>query len=450
MIRLTRKVFTDLAIWMILFGMSIGIVFPPFSMMLGIPSGYVLTPVFFIACILAGIIVGAVNISLARVVVGRRLRLLAERMRLVAANLQTAGRTDDFSNCTPDHCQIAVDSEDEIGDSTQAFNNLVQTLAASLETETAVRSFTEMLTSQLEVDSLAAQAMPKLIHYTNADGGVLLVENNGELAVSTSHGIRSPELLIGNDHIRQVLRTEKGMNIRLPENIVLEGVLADFRPREVLIEPILYRETVLGAVVLAKSSVFQAEELTRLELFRKGLGLALQNALIYDRLQRLAALDPLTGAYNRRFGLARLHEEFGRAVRINAPLGVLMFDLDHFKNVNDTYGHLVGDRVLTRIAKIARSVMRDGDILVRYGGEEFLAILPAAAKEDAAQVAERFRRKVEEVQIVDGEDTIHVTVSAGVTAYPEVDISEEAELIGLADKALYQAKETGRNRVMSS
>jgi two-component system cell cycle response regulator len=202
--------------------------------------------------------------------------------------------------------------------------------------------------------------------------------------------------------------------------------------------------------VLAKSSVFPEEERTRLELFRKGLGLSLQNALVYDRLQRLAALDPLTGSYNRRFGLTRLHEEFGRAVRINAPLGVLMFDLDHFKKVNDTYGHLAGDRVLSRITKIARSVMRDGDILVRYGGEEFLAILPAAAKDDAAQVAERLRRKVEDVQIMDGDDAIRVSVSIGVAAYPDVDIADEKQLVDLADKALYQAKESGRNRVLTS
>ena len=450
MIRITRKVFNDLAIWMILFGMSIGLIFPVFSILLGIPSQYVITLVFFSACILAGVIVGAVNISLARVVVGRRLRLLADRMRLVSANLAAAGRAEDFSDCTPEHCRIAMDSEDEIGESARAFNTLVQTLATSLETETAVRSFTELITSQLEVDSLAAQAMPKLIHYTNSDGGVLLIEQSGELTVSISHGIRSPEKLTDSDHIRQVLRSEKGVSILLPEDIVLEEVLADFRPREVIIEPLLYRETVLGVVVLAKSSVFVEEERTRLELFRKGLGLSLQNALVYDRLQRLAALDPLTGAYNRRFGLARLHEEFGRAVRINAPLGVLMFDLDHFKKVNDTYGHLAGDRVLSRITKIARSIMRDGDILVRYGGEEFLAILPAAAKDDAAQVAERLRRKVEDVQIMDGDDAIRVTVSIGVAAYPDVDIAEEKQLVDLADKALYQAKESGRNRVETS
>jgi diguanylate cyclase (GGDEF)-like protein len=179
------------------------------------------------------------------------------------------------------------------------------------------------------------------------------------------------------------------------------------------------------------------------------LGLALQNALAHDRLQRLAALDALTGAFNRRFGMARLREEFGRAVRSRAPLGVIIFDIDHFKRVNDTYGHLLGDRVLARMAKAVRPVVREGDVLVRYGGEEFLLVLPAASRADAAKIAERLRYLVEETSIADGEQTVRVTISLGVTSYPEFDAADELELLALADKLLYNAKESGRNRVIA-
>ena len=109
-------------------------------------------------------------------------------MRLVTSNLREMVQGDDFSKCTPEHCQIKIDSEDEIGESALSFNNLVQTLATSLETETAIRTFTELLTSQLEVDALTARAMPMLIQYTNAGAGALLVENDGELKISVSHG----------------------------------------------------------------------------------------------------------------------------------------------------------------------------------------------------------------------------------------------------------------------
>ncbi|MDD2769412.1 MAG: GGDEF domain-containing protein, partial [Methylococcus sp.] len=234
---------------------------------------------------------------------------------------------------------------------------------------------------------------------------------------------------------------------KLPEDLVVDGMLAKFRPREIIIDPVLHKEVVLGAVVLASGTGFSGEDRNRLDVFEKGLALALHNALLYDRLQTLAALDPLTGTYNRRFGMARLHEEFRRAVRMDLPLGLLMFDIDYFKRINDTYGHLAGDRVLSRVAKAARSVLREGDILMRYGGEEFIAVLPAASTPDVEYVAERLRHIVEDLALTDGDQTIRVTVSVGATAFPDTEVDDDTALVNHADKALYTAKSGGRNRV---
>ncbi len=170
--------------------------------------------------------------------------------------------------------------------------------------------------------------------------------------------------------------------------------------------------------------------------------------LAHDRLQRLAALDPLTGVFNRRFGLGRLHEEFERSIRSSIPLGLLMLDIDHFKSVNDTYGHQVGDRILKSVASIIRSILREGDILVRYGGEEFLAILPAASSEDLRLIGERIRRATEESAHPEGDQTIRVTISIGGAAYPNQNVEKESSLLQLADDSLYKAKETGRNKVV--
>jgi len=125
-----------------------------------------------------------------------------------------------------------------------------------------------------------------------------------------------------------------------------------------------------------------------------------------------------------------------------------MFDIDHFKQVNDTYGHLVGDRVLISISAIARTVLRDGDVLVRYGGEEFLAVLPAASMEDLQLVAERLRRAIEDSSVTDGSQTIRVTASLGAAAFPNREVEQKDQLVQLADDALYRAKESGRNRVV--
>jgi len=448
--RFTRKVFHDLAIWMIAFGLLIGIVFPFFVLLLGVPASTALTLTFFLACLGAGALAGGINFALARVVVGSRMRVLARSMTHVEENLLAMASSGDMTSCAPEDCLLDVDSEDEIGESAQAFNQLVEALAASMETQIAVRSFADLLTSQLELEPLTREALNQFILHTHAAGGAILHESAGELVLAASHGLKEPESLAQNDLVRLAVRTGETQTIRIPEGIHVNGVVAEFRPHEVLVLPATYKSIPLGVIVLASTGSFDTEARTRMELLRQSFGLALNNAVAHDRLQRLAALDPLTGVYNRRFGLSRLHEEFDRAVRMNAPLGVLMFDIDHFKQVNDTYGHLVGDRMLVSVTAVARTILREGDILVRYGGEEFLAVLPAASTEDLRLVGERLRRAIEDSSITDGTQTIRATISLGGASYPNQTVEREEHLVQLADEALYRAKELGRNRLVLS
>ncbi len=184
-----------------------------------------------------------------------------------------------------------------------------------------------------------------------------------------------------------------------------------------------------------------------MSLFCRGLGLALNNAIAHDRLRRLAALDPLTGVFNRRFGMSRLQEEYSRAIRMSTPLGVMMLDLDHFKSVNDTYGHMVGDRILKLMVTCVRKVLREGDVLIRYGGEEFMAVFPGASLADLRDLGERIRRIIEETTLAVGDQTVHVTASIGGASYPEHEVERVESLVQSADAALYTAKEGGRNRV---
>ena len=445
--RITRKVFYDLAIWQVAFGLCIGLVFPLFIVLLGVRRSVALTPRFFAACLFAGALAGVVNYALSRRVVGARLRVLAQRMTHVERSLDAMTSSGDMSTCTPETCWIEVDSEDEIGESALAFNRLVEALSASLTTQLAVRSFSEMLTSQLEIEDLAEEALRQFFVHTGAAGGLVLWEAGGELNVAASRGLRDPGAVAASGHVDAAVRSGRPQAITIPEGVLLEGVVADFRPAEVRVHPVTYKGVPLGVVVLASPSAFTAEQDGLIDLFVQGLGLALNNAIAHDRLQHLAALDALTGIYNRRFGLGRLHEEFGRAVRIAAPLGVLMLDIDHFKAVNDTYGHLVGDRVLKSVCAIVRSALRDGDVLMRYGGEELLAVMPAASVSDLRQMGERLRKAVEDSSVSDGGRTVRVTLSAGGAACPNQHVQREEDLIQLADEALYRAKNEGRNRV---
>ena len=166
-------------------------------------------------------------------------------------------------------------------------------------------------------------------------------------------------------------------------------------------------------------------------------------------LDRQASYDGLTGSLNRRAFERVAESEWSRAVRHDLPLSVLVLDLDRFKALNDTHGHDAGDLWLKSFADLCRGLLRREDLLCRYGGEEFLALLPQTSGEAAMQVAERIRRSVEGMRIAHNGTDIAVTVSIGVATWNET-VTDLKTMIAAADRALYRAKAAGRNRVESS
>jgi len=434
---------------MIAFGFLTGILFPFFLLLLGLPVDEVLRPGFFFATITAGSLVGMINYGLAHWVIRPRIRTLAAGMRTIQRSIRTATLSLDWSNCDAESCHIVCESDDEIGESANAFNELVGELVRSHEMEQAASEFSRVLSSKLDLGDLARDGLQILLSHTGSTAGAVFTEAEGKLTVASNIGIRNCEQLINSDHLHRALQSGEILRLEIPETVQVDGMLTDFRPQDVLILPIMFKQQALGAVVIASVTHFTPETLWLSALFRQGFCLALNNALTHEHLQKIAALDPLTGCYNRRFGLTRLHEEFKRAVREKSPFGLLMFDIDHFKAVNDTYGHLTGDRVLIQIASLARQVLREGDIFTRYGGEEFIVLLPGASPSDTQEVAERIRRLIADSTIEDGQHALKITVSLGFTAFPSDDVQEDIELIKHADEALYTAKEQGRNQVRS-
>jgi diguanylate cyclase (GGDEF)-like protein len=167
-----------------------------------------------------------------------------------------------------------------------------------------------------------------------------------------------------------------------------------------------------------------------------------------DDATRLAATDPLTDTFNRRTFLELGAKELARSKRTRQPMSLVMLDLDHFKKINDKYGHLAGDDVLRRFVDITQVCLRKEDLLVRYGGEEFCVLLPDETSQGALTMAERIRYAVEHAAFRYGRTLLPITVSAGVAELDHDADESLAELLSRADEALYAAKNTGRNRVV--
>lgn len=176
--------------------------------------------------------------------------------------------------------------------------------------------------------------------------------------------------------------------------------------------------------------------------------LAFRRIMLYKDIERLAITDSLTEVHTRRYFLERFREEIGRAKMRKTQLSLVMVDADHFKDYNDQYGHLTGDRILKRIGQIIKDSIREIDIAGRYGGEEFAVVLPETDLQGALLAAERIRLATQSADIQAYDHTVKVTISLGVASFPDGGESLE-ELIENADWALYRAKSLGRNRTVT-
>ncbi len=178
--------------------------------------------------------------------------------------------------------------------------------------------------------------------------------------------------------------------------------------------------------------------------FLSGTGV---EAAYHEAIYRLTIMDGLTEAYNSRYMLEYLNRELARCSRRGQALSLVMFDLDHFKQINDEHGHLTGDMVLREVAKRMKSRIRKEEILVRYGGEEFVAVLPQTSHDGAVAFAEQIRRLVEKTPFKIEGETVNVTISGGVATVEDC-TEEPMKIVKMADENLYEAKRRGRNRVV--
>ncbi|MBI5869975.1 MAG: diguanylate cyclase [Actinobacteria bacterium] len=224
------------------------------------------------------------------------------------------------------------------------------------------------------------------------------------------------------------------------------------QPHGHVIVPLKAMDKVVGVLYLytIPGTVVDDEKKKLFATIGGQLGIAIENARLFEKTKELSLHDQLTGLANRNFMNIELRKTLAMARRTKRPLSLIMLDLDHFKKYNDTYGHPAGDKLLADVAAIIVSIMRETDMVVRYGGEEFLMILPETNSPSAALIAERIRTTIMQTGFMYADNDLpnHITVSQGVTTFDKsMEVEEEGRLIVMADEALYQAKDLGRNRI---
>lgn len=307
--------------------------------------------------------------------------------------------------------RVDIPQDDEIGQMADSFNNMSEELQ---------KTYHGLQREQDKLTTIIRSAREGIV-VTDAEGGVVLVNP-------------AAERLLDKDQAR--IAADGFVNLLdLPARMRAWLEAGDRSAPET----VLYRNRLLSVYAATIGGV-DGQVVGSAALLRD----VTEERRMEDELRRLSTTDPLTGLHNRRHLDDTLAGEFERAKRYVQPLAVLMADVDHFKRVNDEHGHDAGDRVLREVAATLKGALRHSDVACRYGGEEFVAILPNTSASGAMQVAERLRRDVESREI----SGLRVTISVGVAVHPDGGAATPAALVECADAALYRAKHQGRNRVV--
>ncbi|MBN2799969.1 MAG: GGDEF domain-containing protein [Deltaproteobacteria bacterium] len=445
----TGSVFRRLLAAMLAFGGAVGVAFP-FAVGATLQTERAYSASFFAMSVAAGLAVGAVNYALFHVVVSRVIQRLAAVMGGVVEHVVRAKEAKDMC---PEGCLLEVTSADAVGEVERAFNTMTAAIADRIRLDAQVREMLHALTQSVELEQVARRLVEVAAGACGSPGGLLYLDTGTELELKVRYGFDDSDALPKTLDSRQGL-AEAALSagevtvLRAGEWswATLSTPLSTLRPSGMVLVPLRAEQRVVGLILVPLTDLSELP-LDFLRTVCLQGGPHLQNAWLHHKLANMAAIDDLTQLLNRRFGLRRLREEFQRSLRHGVPVAVMMLDVDHFKRFNDDFGHDAGDEVLRKVARVFEASVRVGDVVCRYGGEEFLVMAPGAGLQDAAVVAERIRRQVEGTELRFGQHMTRITVSVGVAVWPLVSCSSVEELITAADAAVYEAKHLGRNRV---
>ena len=326
---------------------------------------------------------------------------------------------------------VEVPGKDELSQLAEAFNAMTRGLR-----EREGLKMTLALSETLDLEQVLDRLLDSMLRAVRFEQAAVLIKHGSAMELTATRGPRSREaagqVVASSPQVEQAIETHEPSRSEAGTLLAL---------------PLLSRGVVIGVVCLESERPYDDAVVKLAFSLAQPAAMAVENARLFDEVQRLAAIDGLTGTYNRRHFMELAATQVASAQRFGQPLAAVMLDVDHFKRVNDSHGHAIGDQVLRVVADRCRSALRSIDLLGRYGGEEFVILLPGTGRHGAAEtLAERIRRFVSEDPIPTDAGPVTVTISLGVAELGQ-GATDLASLLRRADSALYEAKQAGRNRV---
>ncbi len=328
----------------------------------------------------------------------------------------------------------------------------------------ALNEIAKALNSSLDPDEIFKVIIKKTADLVKAEAwSVLMVnENTGELVFEAAAGeaaekLKGVRIKPGRGVAGWV--AQRGIPLIVPDVSkdprFFPGVdkQTKFKTRSILCVPLKSRDRVIGVVEVINKiggENFDQDDLNIFETMVEHATIALQNASLYQQIEDMTVIDDLTKLYNTRYYNQYMDKLFLKAKIDSDYISLVFLDIDHFKFVNDNFGHLVGSETIRVVGERIRNSVRKGDVCVRFGGDEYIVVLPRTTKKAALVIAETIRQEISKKPFSATDNkTFNLTVTIGVATFPD-DAANKEELIGLADRAMYEGKETGRNKIVSA
>jgi diguanylate cyclase (GGDEF)-like protein len=386
--------------------------------------------------------------------------ILQER---IADPIVTTHREDSLPNITESDTVVITSEEKNTG---ILYRRLLNKLEGQVHRAELLSDLIRLFSSSLQVEDLMDRVVSKSTDVLGETSFIVLSGDNGQIKLESAFSkdrdrlvkmltaainfAGPPYQMLNGELLSEVLTRRQPLVVSNLQQANLSAEMRAFVEKysvvSLLAVPIQTKETVLGALISIGTEVkaFSSEDVATASALADFTAIALENAGLFAELQRSAITDSLTGVYNTRFFHEALGRETARADRYTTPLSLLMIDVDGFKPVNDTFGHVVGNKVLTHIANILKQTVRNTDFVFRCGGDEFGVVLPGTALDGAMHVAEKILQKVETAEILTSLGySGPVTVSIGLSEYHRG--SHFETLVAEADQALYASKRSSKN-----
>ncbi|MCF7927232.1 MAG: sensor domain-containing diguanylate cyclase, partial [Candidatus Izimaplasma sp.] len=409
-----NHVYYKIVLKIITLGLSITIIIPVILILFGFDYLEIVTVGNIVSFLLVGILASFLLYFVSTSILKTVFDDIKDRINSVKEYTEQKNFSELDINEVLEECQFPIEGSDPVSDISTELNKFIEAMIKGMYNEYFSRETMEAFSAELNITDLSDKILSYLMSMTNSNAGLLVTKEEGAFIVRANKYIESPNRLLESGILKDCLENQKSATVLFDKQVHIDTTLIKFSPKSIKVEPIVYKGNTLGAILIASNSAYdQTMWRDTLFLLRHTMAIGLYNAINHERIKKIAKRDPLTNTFNRNYGMQLSEELLQKARDLKGDLSILMFDIDKFKDINDTHGHQAGDYILKRLVDVIQNLIRKDDLMFRYGGDEFVVSFYGMNEDVLKNKVKLIQQKVKEFKFKFDNTAIKVELSQG-------------------------------------